>query len=997
MVEEMSSAGVTKLDEELAGAFRETLTEMMNELSEEEQEMVQDALDSGASSVSEALYIEPGTVAAMCQIGYAFYEAGRYEQARSIFALITSLDEKYSKAWRGLGAVFQVNKNYDMAIAMYRQAVTTADESGEPDLSSKVLLGECLMLDGQREAGRQELEEAVAAATSKAEDLPFLRRAKVILQIGDKPRPHIALIKGGKPLVNREGLNAIVAEVSAMASSPAELLQNYFETLLNSVSDEELAILAKAAFENKQSVAEAYDIDRPTIDAICQIGNSFYEVGQYNKAQPIFSLVVTIAPKYYPAWRGLGAVWQNNKQPEMAIICYREAILAAEEQGEQDIPSQVLFGEVLLQNGDQAEGSAALKQALSMKAKSAADISYQRRAKVLMSIGQKSGPKVVLLGAGNKELPKKNVEILGITEQALKSVDSLADLEAYFKELVNNAPEEELKDMALAILEEGATQLREVYHIDMATMDGLCQTANSFYQVGQYDKAAVVFAMLTNLDLDYGPAWRGLGAVNQATKQYQLAELYYRRAILAAENHGTRDIPSTVFLGEVLGLAGQKDEARKVLDSLNNLGSYRLTKEDMAYIHRAKLLKKSTATTKLVVLDGKKQRAGYMDAKLQKAVEAVSIEENAIDKSAEMYARLLGNISDDELNLIINAVKDGATNMAEAYGIERSTLDGMCQIGYSYYEAGRYAEAGPVLGLVTMLDPTHVAAWRGLGAMLQAQKHWQEAADVFALALHFADEQDVVELPSMVLRGECLIFAGKEDEGKAILEEALKIGDIKLQDQPYIVRAKALLNRSATGPKVTPIVLMKGGQPLSPNTDQLEGRPNEWSAEDRPINGDDILAVPELRSQAKEILEQIAAGNLSLANVAGIPDADVTSLYKAAATYAQQDDYENALLIASFVYMLEPANIRNVMFMAAVMMRMKNYPAAEELVNVVIPIMEHDNPLYELYIGEIKLMMGNKEEGATYLHKCLELCADKPEHRQDASRAQQLIKLYIEH
>ncbi len=114
-----------------------------------------------------------------------------------------------------------------------------------------------------------------------------------------------------------------------------------------------------------------------------------------------------------------------------------------------------------------------------------------------------------------------------------------------------------------------------------------------------------------------------------------------------------------------------------------------------------------------------------------------------------------------------------------------------------------------------------------------------------------------------------------------------------------------------------------------------------------------------------------------------------------ASTYAEEGQYDAALNIATFLFMLDQHNPRNFFFMASVMQRMKNYESAEEVYNHITE-MAQGNPLYQLNIGETKVMVGKPEEAAPFLKRCIELSDDSEDGRRYRQRAEKILKTYVE-
>ncbi len=55
-------------------------------------------------------------------LGYHFYQSGKYPEATHFFTILTDIDSENPKNWIGLAASLQMEKNYDEAILAYSTA-----------------------------------------------------------------------------------------------------------------------------------------------------------------------------------------------------------------------------------------------------------------------------------------------------------------------------------------------------------------------------------------------------------------------------------------------------------------------------------------------------------------------------------------------------------------------------------------------------------------------------------------------------------------------------------------------------------------------------------------------------------------------------------------------------------------------------------------------------------------------------------------------------------
>ena len=387
--------------------------------------------------------------------------------------------------------------------------------------------------------------------------------------------------------------------------------------------------------------------------------------------------------------------------------------------------------------------------------------------------------------------------------------------------------------------------------------------------------------------------------------------------------------------------------------------------------------------------------AGNLSAENLSA-ENLSAQEASSDITSLEY--LLGKVSEDDLDQMMDAISNGADSMAEAYGIERSTLDAMCQTGYSMYEVGRYQEAASMLSLIITLDQFHVPALRGLGAVLLATKRYGRAAFFFSLGKGASTAMGKVDIPCQVLLGECMLLStnkedGVEEEGMELLQEAVDQGSHDLADIPYIKRAQTIIR--AGGQLPPPLIFVKGDTPVGRPSLALEdgGEPDPFTTEAREITAEDLRKIPEIREVMDDVMQAIQKGHLTFGDVGGFKREEIDGIFAVASQYAQQEEYENAVLIISFLFVLDGAKPRYYLFMASIMQRMGKYETAESMYDDMAPNML-DNPLFNLNRGETKIMLGKVDEGRQYLDRCLELGDNSDDTiRRYHKRARRLLKM----
>ena len=97
---------------------------MAFDLSQLTEEKIAEAAKGFADmgTIRELKGITDAEMEAIYSMGYSFYTTGRYEDALKVFRFLVLFDHLCQKYWIGLGAVYQVKKQYNDAIAAYGYA-----------------------------------------------------------------------------------------------------------------------------------------------------------------------------------------------------------------------------------------------------------------------------------------------------------------------------------------------------------------------------------------------------------------------------------------------------------------------------------------------------------------------------------------------------------------------------------------------------------------------------------------------------------------------------------------------------------------------------------------------------------------------------------------------------------------------------------------------------------------------------------------------------------
>ncbi|MFO0796817.1 MAG: tetratricopeptide repeat protein [Gemmataceae bacterium] len=107
----------------------------------------------------------------------------------------------------------------------------------------------------------------------------------------------------------------------------------------------------------------------------------------------------------------------------------------------------------------------------------------------------------------------------------------------------------------------------------------------------------------------------------------------------------------------------------------------------------------------------------------------------------------------------------------------------LCDVGYSHYNRGRWAEAEGHLRKAVAADRTSKRAWNNLGLALAMQGKEREAVECFEKAVTPAEAQANL--------GFCLTVQGKRDEAKAAYQRALALEPALRTAQTALARLEA--------------------------------------------------------------------------------------------------------------------------------------------------------------------------------------------------------------
>lgn len=100
------------------------------------------------------------TLDALYAMGYNLYENAKYAEAVDVFRVLTLFEKEQRKNWMGLGAAYQMQKEYDRALQSYAYAALL----DENDPYAPFHAAECFFSQEQNEKGSHVLNVAKTIA-----------------------------------------------------------------------------------------------------------------------------------------------------------------------------------------------------------------------------------------------------------------------------------------------------------------------------------------------------------------------------------------------------------------------------------------------------------------------------------------------------------------------------------------------------------------------------------------------------------------------------------------------------------------------------------------------------------------------------------------------------------------------------------------------------------------------------------------------------------------
>ena len=348
---------------------------------------------------------------------------------------------------------------------------------------------------------------------------------------------------------------------------------------------------------------------------------------------------------------------------------------------------------------------------------------------------------------------------------------------------------------------------------------------------------------------------------------------------------------------------------------------------------------------------------------------------------SEIDFGLLAEIPTQDLQDIMDAIKDGATEPGDAMGFGPPALNAIEDMALAHYRGQQYDKASTLYGFVLRMNATRASAWRGLGACSHALKVYFIAAKCYEMAV----KHDPSDLISKVYLGECLCQIGEKTAGLKLLGEAVETGTKDANLLPFISRARMIV--SADGGLPPRLVLMEHGKTILSQGTELVAADS-----DREITADDILANPQNKAVIDKLAEMVKDNRLTYAEIGGFTDKELDGAYACACKYAEIGKLGEAMQIVGFLMLLDPHKGRYYQLGGVCFQLLKQYEHAECYYDVALAY-DPDNAMSLVYRGESLIMLVEIDAGVTFVKEGVEKATTK-EFADVKKRGQALIQQF---
>jgi tetratricopeptide (TPR) repeat protein len=352
--------------------------------------------------------------------------------------------------------------------------------------------------------------------------------------------------------------------------------------------------------------------------------------------------------------------------------------------------------------------------------------------------------------------------------------------------LLDDIPDETLEQI-YARVKDGAQSRAEAYDLDGPALNTVEQMALGMYRAHLYDRAALIYAFLLQLDYRRSSAWRGLGACAHGCKSYEIAAGCYEHAVLFAPD----DVVAKVYWGECLCQIGQLDRGLALLQEVCDTPD--LPRSMELYVARAQMILDADGglPPRIQLVKAGKRLYEEAEAEAQEFRATFAPEAPAYDPGRTIE---LDDIRNNPALMqgfteVKKLVAQGKLALGDLAGFTDGEMDGGYRAAVQMIEAGQPLQAMQLVAVLVMLRP-YEARFPQLAGIALHRLEQYEAASYFYRAA-WALRRDAM---TGVYLGEARILAGQRDKGLETVREGLALAEAS-GDKALIARAKVLLEQ----------------------------------------------------------------------------------------------------------------------------------------------------------------------------------------------------------
>jgi type III secretion system low calcium response chaperone LcrH/SycD len=140
------------------------------------KEIVGNMLENG-SDLYEAAGLKPENIDSLYTLGHAFYKAGNYAEAETIFSSLCLYNTHNKRNWLALGGAAQALRNYDAALIAFSFAQLLDLEDPEPVVRTY----ECHLEAGNLERAVESIETLLEMTDGRPSLSEIHRQAEILL------------------------------------------------------------------------------------------------------------------------------------------------------------------------------------------------------------------------------------------------------------------------------------------------------------------------------------------------------------------------------------------------------------------------------------------------------------------------------------------------------------------------------------------------------------------------------------------------------------------------------------------------------------------------------------------------------------------------------------------------------------------------------------------------------------------------------------------------